>query len=124
MVYNPHHIQLQQKLWKKLTQVTKLNNPWILLGDFNAITSPIEHKGSSFTYYAIKALSFSNFISGNSLIDVSYSGASFSWSNGQRDLARHWSRLDRCLVNDIWLANSNTIHLKCLRKIFLDQNFS
>lgn len=77
VVYNAHHIKLQKKLWKELTSITKLRLPWIVLGDFNAITSSSEHKDSNFYYYARKAFFFSKFISTNALVDASYSGASF-----------------------------------------------
>lgn len=101
MVYNAELPILEKKLWKELSLIPKLNLPWIVLGDFNAIMSTAEHKESNFRYYARKAYLFSKFIFDNVLIDVSYLGASFSWCNGQRGLARRWARLDRCLVNDI-----------------------
>lgn len=81
-VYNAQSYNLQQKLWKELTQIIRINQPWIILGDFNAITSPEEHQGSNYLYYARKAASFSNFIFGNSLIDANFSVAIFSWCNG------------------------------------------
>lgn len=62
--------------------ISKLDLPWIVLGDFNAISSPSEHKRSNFNYYARKVFSFSKFISNNALLDVSFLGASFSWCNG------------------------------------------
>lgn len=48
LVYNAIHIKLQKKLWKELLLIPKLNLPWIMLGDFNAITSSSDHKGSNF----------------------------------------------------------------------------
>lgn len=77
VVYNAQHLSFQQKLWKELSLVQRLDLPWIVLGDFNAITSQSEHKGSNFSYYARKAYFFSKFISDNALLDVSYWGPPF-----------------------------------------------
>lgn len=58
MVYNSQQPKLQRNLWKELSMIPKLNLPWIVLGDFNVITSSAYHKGSSFHYYARKAYFF------------------------------------------------------------------
>lgn len=92
------------------------------MGDFNDIITPSEHKGNSFYYYARKASYFSKFIADNNLIDVRFSGATFSWYNGQRGLARRCARLDRCLVNNSWLACSYSIHIRYLPEIFSDHS--
>ncbi|XP_039119691.1 uncharacterized protein LOC120255989 [Dioscorea cayenensis subsp. rotundata] len=84
VVYNAQHLKVQQRLWNELSSVSKLDLPCIVLGDFNAITSSVDHK--------------------------------------ECGLARRWARLDRCLVNDTWLACSNSIHLKYLPKIFSDHS--
>lgn len=93
-----------------------------MLGDFNAITSSADHKGNNFNYYTRKVYYFYNFISGNSLLNVSFSVVTFSWCNGQRGLARRWACLDRFLVNDNWLTYSTTIHPKYLPNIFSDHS--
>lgn len=88
VIYNAQNITLQNSLWKELSQVANLNVPWVMLGDFNGITSIDKHHGSSYNYYAHKANLFSNFIAGNSLNEVAHSGADFSWCNGRSGQAR------------------------------------
>lgn len=92
--------------------------PWVIVGDFNAITFTDKHKGTTFHYYGRKAFLFNNFISNNSLIDVGFSSSMYSWCNGQRGQSRRWARLDRFLVNSFWLSCINKSHLNYLPKIF------
>lgn len=122
VVYNAQRLSLQRDLWRELAQFARIDCPWIIFGDFNSITSSTEHLGGNFNYYARKAYLFSNFISGNSLVDVNYVGSNFSWCNGQHGRARRWARLDRCLVNACWFDTFNSIHLSYLPKIFSDHS--
>lgn len=74
-------IQISAKALERTPSGCNDRHTLLILDDFNAITSSTEHKGSNFKYYVGNALSFSNFISGNSMIDVNYSEATFSWCN-------------------------------------------
>lgn len=96
--------------------------PWVIVGDFNAITFTDKHKGCTFHYYGRKAFLFNNFISNNSLIDVGFSSSMYSWCNGQRGQSRRWVHLDRFLVNSFWLSCINKSHLNYLPKIFSDHS--
>ncbi|XP_040990910.1 uncharacterized protein LOC121238132 [Juglans microcarpa x Juglans regia] len=44
---------------------------------------------------------FNDFIESCGLTEMKSMGAKFSWCNGQRGLARSWSKLDRCLLNPL-----------------------
>lgn len=54
--------------------MVSLNTPWIIIGDFNAITHMHEQKGGSHYYYIHNAHYFSAFISSNSFLDVNFMG--------------------------------------------------
>lgn len=71
-IYNGYRITIQKHLWRELSGMSHTNTPWILMGDFNTIASPTEHKGGLFQYYANKVHLFSDFILNSSLLDVGF----------------------------------------------------
>lgn len=99
-----------------------LQIPWLIVGDFNSILHRSKHKGGSFAYYARKAQFFLDFINGNNLIDLNYSGPHFTWCNNQSGLARRWARLDRCLINLAWASSFQINNLKHLSRSFSDHS--
>lgn len=78
IVYNGHHLAIQKLLWVELFGMSQINLPWLVIGDFNAISSFVEHKGGAFHYHANKARLFSNFMADNSLLDIGFIGSIFS----------------------------------------------
>ncbi|KAL4362548.1 hypothetical protein GQ457_04G039580 [Hibiscus cannabinus] len=97
------------------------NIPWILGGDFNAISSSSERQGGSQHGSGVN-LKFCEFIADAGLIDMGFSGPQFTWKRG--DLSQ---RLDQCLCNSKWyseFAQSEVIHLQRLgsdhRPILID----
>lgn len=86
-----------------------LNTPWLLNGDFNAISKFDEHRGGSFKHYFLKSISFSKFITDNCLFDLGFSGSGFTWCNGQSGLAQCWVRLDHFLANSEWILSFKKI---------------
>lgn len=106
-------------LWNELSKLSSLQIPWLVAGDFNAI---LQTEQVFIAYYDWKAQFFLDFIVGNNLIDLKYSGPHFTWCNNQSGLAQRWVRLDRYLVNLAW-ANSfkinNLKHLPALSLIML-----
>lgn len=123
LVYNSLLFRKQCFLWQELSKLTSLNIPWLILGDFNSILHRSEHKRGSFTYYDSKARFFPDFIEGNNLMDLNFSGSSFTWCNNQSGLAHHWARLDRCLVNFDWINTFKTNNLRHLNRSFSDHSF-
>lgn len=88
VIYNRHHLAIQKLLWKELSCMSNINIPWLIVGDFNSIISPAEHKGGPYRYYARKAQVFADFIAENALLDIDCIGNLFSWCNGQCGQAR------------------------------------
>ncbi|GAA0166643.1 hypothetical protein LIER_40229 [Lithospermum erythrorhizon] len=62
VVYAASKAPMRRVLWKDLTALFLLYKPWVLLGDFNAITSRAEHKGAAF-FYPGSSADFNAFIS-------------------------------------------------------------
>ncbi|KAJ0989775.1 hypothetical protein J5N97_008131 [Dioscorea zingiberensis] len=120
VIYNAQSILLHKKVWRDLAPMTQLNLPWILVGDFNAILTNEEHKGSEFDNYSAKAKAFSEFVSSSQLMDLGYQGSPFTWTNNQQGLARRWARLDRFLANNDWIGNFETYLVKHLHRTASD----
>lgn len=73
IVYNGQRVGAHRKLRRELSGISILNLPWLIMGDFNAICSASEHKGS-FSHYEDEANCFLNFIASNLLLDLGYVG--------------------------------------------------
>lgn len=121
-VYNSQILSDQKLLWRSLQGFSSLPIPWLLSGDFNAISSREEHRGGNFSHYASKSSFFSDFIFSNNLFDLGFSGSRFTWCNGQEGLARRWARLDRFLANSLWLLDFQRISNTHLPRIFSDHS--
>lgn len=103
----------RRSLWHDLSLVVNENIPCILLGDFNVIMSANEKRGG-IPFNINEAEDFINFISDTSLLDVGFSGSPFTWCNNRSTNARIWKRLDRVLVDPLWLnsgVNTSVLHL-------------
>ncbi|XP_039141957.1 uncharacterized protein LOC120279156 [Dioscorea cayenensis subsp. rotundata] len=122
VVYNSCRFQSQCSVWYELSKISSLHLPWLIIGDFNSILSPSDHKGGRFYYYSRKALFFRDFIDSNNLFNLNSSGPPFTWCNNQRGLARRWARLDRCLVNLEWSSLFKNCTLKHLSRSCSDHS--
>ncbi|KAK4382268.1 hypothetical protein Sango_2888600 [Sesamum angolense] len=92
-------------MWQGLIQLSRsiTDEPWIVMGDFNAVLDDSEVSG----YAADTSASMAEFlecITESELTHLPFTGANFTWHNcsdGERSL---WKRLDRMLVNEVWLV--------------------
>ncbi|XP_039120543.1 uncharacterized protein LOC120256952 [Dioscorea cayenensis subsp. rotundata] len=109
-------------VWNELSKISFINLPWLIIGDFNSILFPNEHKGGRFSHYSRKARFFRSFVDSNNLFDLNFSGAQFTWCNNQIGLARRWARLDRCIANSNWISRFNNFTLKHLSRSFSDHS--
>lgn len=120
VIYNLTCFHSQCSLWHELSKISSINIPWLIISDFNTITTRDEHKGGTFSYYASKAHYFLSFIEDNNLLDLYFSGPRFTWCNNQAGTSRRWACLDRCFVNLDWSSKCNSYSLKHLLRIFSD----
>lgn len=99
-VYASPHFQGRQALWRYLDGVQQLSLlPWLVAGDFNEVLYNSERQGSSTPSRSSGTLPW---VQRNSLIDLEYIGADFTWSKkGDSNLVLR-ERLDRSLSNVAW----------------------
>uniref|UniRef100_A0A2N9G1X1 DUF4283 domain-containing protein n=1 Tax=Fagus sylvatica TaxID=28930 RepID=A0A2N9G1X1_FAGSY len=99
--YSHHHIDADVVYEDGLLCIRNL--PWLVLGDFNEITTLNEQWGR-FDRNLAQMAPFHEALSNCFLQDLGYHGAAFTWSNRRNsgDLVR--VRLDRCVANASWCS--------------------
>lgn len=105
-VYGLNLMEERRELWSDLklhkdSPIIK-KKAWIIQGDFNEILDGIEHSvvGSAHDTGGMK--DFQDTVAYCGLLDMSYQGPRFTWSN-KRDNGIICKKLDRALVNEIWI---------------------
>ncbi|CAN1128050.1 hypothetical protein LINPERHAP2_LOCUS4387 [Linum perenne] len=89
-----------------------LNAPWAVVGDFNSILSAEDKQGGA-PFSRARNKSFIDTVDLCGRMDVPFLGPRFTWSRNNVAV-----RLDRALVNDLWLGNypeSSVVHLHKLK---------
>lgn len=102
-VYGSNDRETRKDMWRALIEMQgAVHGPWIVLGDFNTVFGPGEKVGgrplSSDVYDFI-----ADILLQVSLADLKWRGVKFTWSNCSAGLARIQCKLDRVLVNDLWV---------------------
>ncbi|VFQ72543.1 unnamed protein product [Cuscuta campestris] len=98
VVYGLHTKEERRELWTTISNLAEsTHSPWIMGGDFNAISSINHHKGKSSPCLA-SISEFDHCINSNGLIDPPYSGSPYTWL-GNRSLGKVWRRLDKIFYN-------------------------
>ncbi|XP_020266409.1 uncharacterized protein LOC109841898 [Asparagus officinalis] len=120
-VYGYSQTEKRKELWSDLNQFSQSigQSPWILCGDFNALISDDEKLGGAILSDA-DTMDFKLFIDNCHLSHMKTLGSFFTWSNKQGPDTRIWSRLDRALINDTWIARYNSSHAEFLLPSFSD----
>lgn len=100
-VYGDPVVEYREMVWERLMRISlRRVGAWLMMGDFNEITSTAENKGgrkrpdSSF-------LPFKNMLATCGMIEFPFTGNSFSWA-GRRRSGRVQCRLDRSVGNEDW----------------------
>ena len=99
-VYAACNLKEKKILWEELSNIMFASQDvvWCFCGDFNAVRSPSERKGSTVRGDQSKEIEgFNNFIESNKLFEIPSVGKRFTWFNSN-GLAK--SRLDRVLVSE------------------------
>ncbi|KAL0294867.1 UNVERIFIED_CONTAM: hypothetical protein Scaly_3114500 [Sesamum calycinum] len=115
VVYGANDAISRRGLWQKLVLLANSISdvPWIVGGDFNAVLDMSEVCGSSADIH-LAMTEFRDCLLDTGLIHLPVQGERFSWHNcseGDRSL---WKRLDRLLVNDVWLSQWPNSYCHCL----------
>ncbi|XP_074314781.1 uncharacterized protein LOC141650580 [Silene latifolia] len=102
MVYAFNNLNDRIALWSFLKQQSQTCvSPWLWLGDFNAVLSPIERLGGTTTEAEMEH--FQECVSLCGMEDINATWALYTWSNKQEPTARVYSRLDRAMGNQEWI---------------------
>lgn len=91
--------------------------PWLVGGDFNAILSHSEKLGGRDPNVSASISDFQGFLSDASLEDVGFKGSLYTWYNGQSGEGAIWARLDRVLVNHLWLQQFPNLSVEHLSRV-------
>ncbi|XP_022891840.1 uncharacterized protein LOC111406687 [Olea europaea var. sylvestris] len=99
-VYGFHTVVNRRPLWNNIMEFNaNVSSPWLILGDYNNVLKFDEKcNGADVTPYKIKDLI--NCCLHVGLMDVRSIGCYYTWTNGSV-----WSKIDRAMVNDIWVQN-------------------
>ncbi|PKU84396.1 Putative ribonuclease H protein [Dendrobium catenatum] len=102
VVYASNSQDERHTLWKNIQDLAvSINTPWAILGDFNCCREMGEKEGGS-SLTANKMGDFNNMIFNVGIHDLSSVGHFYTWHNQQTQNPIH-IKLDRVLVNDLWL---------------------
>ncbi|XP_020266342.1 uncharacterized protein LOC109841815 [Asparagus officinalis] len=117
-VYALNHSDGRKVLWEDLLSFKmNVDCPWLVGGDFNAITSSDEKiRGAPVTNTDTD--DFQSFVAASKLAHIKTTGYFFTWGNKQNADTRVWSRLDRTLVNEDWILNYTTSRVEYLMPLY------
>ncbi|KAK4382597.1 hypothetical protein Sango_2856800 [Sesamum angolense] len=106
---------LRRELWQELIELagTIGNVPWLVGGDFNAVLDMSEVSGAS-RDIRVAMNEFNDCILQTGLLSLPMQGERFTWHNCSLDGRSLWKRLDRLLVNDVWMERWPNLYYTCL----------
>ncbi|KAL0455373.1 UNVERIFIED_CONTAM: hypothetical protein Slati_0876500 [Sesamum latifolium] len=96
-----------RELWAGLRSLSEeiIDDPWCILGDFNAVIDASEVCGRAADTSNSMA-EFRDCIRSAALVHLPFTGCPFSWHNCSEGSRSLWKRLDRALVNEAWVEGT------------------
>lgn len=108
LIYGEHTSDEQIQIYNEIDAARQnLSYPFMLNGDFNQIVDINERRNQTHDYLGMRL--FRDWINSSSLIHVKIDGRKFTWRRGN-----FRSRIDRCLVDSLWLEQFPYLTLKCI----------
>ncbi|XP_026456778.1 uncharacterized protein LOC113357549 [Papaver somniferum] len=103
IVYGDNYYLTRTSLWNMITSFVESNSrPWVLLGDFNFIfVSSDKVRGFPIMPYDYEGFARCSQLS--QLLDISFTGCFYNWTNCQQDGVIIRYKLDRVMVNMDWI---------------------
>ncbi|XP_074301621.1 uncharacterized protein LOC141633023 [Silene latifolia] len=102
MIYAFNDLHYRNALWEFLKETAlTCNDPWLWMGDFNAVLSNIERLGGNTTEAEMEF--FQECVSLYGMEDIQATGALYTWSNKQAPADRVYSKLDMVMGNQEWM---------------------
>ncbi|KAL0292598.1 UNVERIFIED_CONTAM: hypothetical protein Sradi_6983200 [Sesamum radiatum] len=104
-ISGPNRSSPQRDLWAGILSLAEeiAEEPWLLLGDFNAVLDSSEVCGRAADTGASME-EFRETIVAAGLVHLPSTGCPFTWHNCSEGSRSLWKRLDRMLVNEMWLV--------------------
>ncbi|KAL0302122.1 UNVERIFIED_CONTAM: hypothetical protein Scaly_3043400 [Sesamum calycinum] len=104
VLYGDYDIIPRRELWTALRTLSTgiQDEPWLILGDFNAVMDDSEVCGQAADTSASMA-EFRSCIRDTGLVTLPFTGCPFTWHNCSEGPRSLWKRLDRMLANGTWL---------------------
>jgi exonuclease III len=113
-VYGPPYQKNSTDFWTNLAEYgISFNEPWLCLGDFNAITASVDKCGGR-PFHSNFDNCFTRFINSMGMIDLGFSGNPYTWSNNRQGFGLIKERLDRAIASFSWIQsfpNFSVTHL-------------
>lgn len=97
----------REELWSALIQLSEnMQLPWVIMGDFNT-NMMHEERCRGGEVVAENTEELASFAEQYPLTDLNFSGVHLTWCNKQEGSARAYAKLDRILVNPLWVQDLN-----------------
>ncbi|KAL0283468.1 UNVERIFIED_CONTAM: hypothetical protein Sangu_2888100 [Sesamum angustifolium] len=106
VLYGDYDIIPRRELWNALRNLSAgiQDEPWLILGDFNAVMDDSEVCGQAADTSASMA-EFRSCVRDTGLVPLPFTGCPFTWHNCSEGPRSLWKRLDRMLVNGLgWMC--------------------
>ncbi|KAI9086148.1 hypothetical protein K1719_031869 [Acacia pycnantha] len=122
-VYAQPNEQRRNRIWEGLRKIAcEVDEPWLLIGDFNEIRTPLEQRGGGHVS-EVRCRKFNDWIEECNLIDLETSGPFFTWKGPKwQGLERVYKRLDRGLCNIHWQEKFGEAIIRVIPKIGSDHH--
>lgn len=105
--------------WLKLKSISnQVRGMWMVVGDFNCPLFPDDRLGSTVRH--AKTVDFAECVHYCGLHDMQQVGCRYTWNNKQQGDNRVYSKLDRVLINEEWMANLPDSYVNFLPEGWLD----
>ncbi|XP_061365839.1 uncharacterized protein LOC133309117 [Gastrolobium bilobum] len=121
VVYASPQEEKRRVLWEDLKHVGRsMNDPWMLSGDFNEISSVSEKRGGG-PVDVNRCNRFNNVLDACGVMDLGGGGNRFTWKGPKfLHLDMVCKRLDKAVANDLWRACFDEADVLILPRIFSD----
>ncbi|XP_031272152.1 uncharacterized protein LOC116130575 [Pistacia vera] len=103
IVYEMTSVGERKELWKELIHHANVSQrePWVIIGDFNAVRFSGEKKGGS-NQWNSQCEEFNDMCEEADIDDLNAIGSFFTWNNRGELNRRIWCKLDRVMCDEHW----------------------
>uniref|UniRef100_A0A803P4A6 Reverse transcriptase domain-containing protein n=1 Tax=Cannabis sativa TaxID=3483 RepID=A0A803P4A6_CANSA len=103
-VYGYNKIEDRKNLWDSLASLGSPNEPWVIVGDFNAMFAYQDRWGGR-PIQNRDIVDAQDWLALGQIEEFKCSGSFYTWTNKHEIGDKIFSKLDRVFVNNIWLSD-------------------